>query len=285
MTQITREEILAEFQSLTLMDDSYMRLFFTDNIPCVQLVLRIIMNKDDLIVKSAKVQQVMRSADTSRYVRLDVYAVDSENKHYDIEVQNDSLGASPQRARYNSAMIDANILKTGELYSLLKERESIVIFITDNDVLGDDEPIYMIERVITKNGKKFNDGTHIVYVNSSKQDTSTALGKLMHDFKCAKADDMFYAVLSDKARTLKGSVKGDDKNMSLLGRMEEEAELRGEARGKAIGETIGKAKGETKASENIALNLIKAGKLALDEIANVCSLTLQRVQELAKTAS
>ena len=235
------------------------------------------MNKDDLIVKSAKVQQVMRSADTSRYVRLDVYAVDSENKHYDIEVQNDSLGASPQRARYNSAMIDANILKTGELYSLLKERESIVIFITDNDVLGDDEPIYMIERVITKNGKKFNDGTHIVYVNSSKQDTSTALGKLMHDFKCAKADDMFYAVLSDKARTLKGSVKGDDKNMSLLGRMEEEAELRGEVKGKAIG--------ETKASENIAVNLIKAGKLALDEIANVCSLTLQRVQELAKSAS
>ena len=45
---------LAEFQSLTLMDDAYMRLFFKDNIPCVQLVLRIIMNKDDLIVKSAK---------------------------------------------------------------------------------------------------------------------------------------------------------------------------------------------------------------------------------------
>ena len=281
MTQITREEILAEFQSLTLMDDSYMRLFFTDNIPCVQLVLRIIMNKDDLIVKSAKVQQIMRSAEGTRYVRLDVYAVDSENKHYDIEVQNDSLGASPQRARYNSAMIDANILKTGEPYSLLKERESIVIFITDNDILGDDEPIYMIERVIIKNGKKFNDGTHIVYVNSSKQDTSTALGKLMHDFKCAKADDMFYAVLSDKARTLKGNVKGDYNNMSLLGRMEEEAELRGEARGEARGKAIG----ETKASENIALNLIKAGKLALDEIANVCSLTLQRVQELAKTAS
>ena len=67
----------------------------------------------------------------------------------------------------------------------------------------------------------------------------------------------------------KEKMKEDDNSMSLLGRMEEEAELRG----------------ENKASENIALNLIKAGKLALDEIANVCSLTLQRVQELAKTAS
>ncbi len=266
MTQITREEVLAEFQSLTLMDDSYMRLFFRDNIPCVQLVLRIIMNKDDLIVKSAKVQQVMRGSEGTHYVRLDVYAVDSENKYYDIEVQNDSSGASPQRARYNSAMIDANILKTGEPYSLLKERESVVIFITENDVLGDDEPIYMIERVIKKTGRRFNDGTHIVYVNSSKQNTSTALGKLMHDFRCAKAEDMLYPLLSDRARAFKG---GD--TMNVLDRMEQEAELRGEA------------KGEMKASENIALNLIKAGKLALDEIAKVCSLTLQRVQELAKT--
>lgn len=37
----------------------------------------------------------MRGSDSSRYVRLDVYAVDSENKHYDIEVQNDSSGATP----------------------------------------------------------------------------------------------------------------------------------------------------------------------------------------------
>ncbi|MBQ7665743.1 MAG: PD-(D/E)XK nuclease family transposase [Synergistaceae bacterium] len=264
MKQITREEKLAELQTLTLMDDFYMRLFFRDNIPCVQLVLRIIMNKDDLIVKTANVQQIMRGPDNSRYVRLDVYAVDSENKHYDIEVQNDSLGASPQRARYNSAMIDANILKTGEPYSLLKERESVVIFITDKDVFGDDEPVYRIERIITKTGRRFNDGTHIVYVNSSKQDTSTALGKLMHDFRCAKAEDMFYPLLSDKAKIFKDDTKGDD-NMGLLDEMERNA--------------------ETRAYENVAVNLIKAGTMALEEIAKVCSLTLQRVQELAKTTA
>ena len=76
-------------------------------------------------------------------------------------------------------------------------------------------------------------------------------------------------------------MKEDDNSMSLLGRMEEEAELRGEARGEARGKAIG----EAQASENIAVNLIKAGKLAFDEIANVCSLTLQRVQELSKTSS
>ena len=202
----------------------------------------------------------MRGSDSSRYVRLDVYAVDSESKHYNIEVQNDSSGATPQRARYNSAMIDANILKTGEPYSLMEERESVVIFITDKDVLGDDEPIYIIERVIMKNGKQFNDGTHIVYVDSSKQDTSTALGKLMHDFRCAKAEDMLYPLLSEKAETLKGGIK-----MNILDEIEIEA--------------------ETRACENVAVNLIKAGTMALEEIAKVCSLTLQRVQELAKTTA
>lgn len=269
MSDFVDEIMLERIQRATLMDDPYMQVFFEDNIPCVQLVLRIIMDKDDLVVKSVDVQRVMRTGDTSRYVRLDVYAVDSENKHYDIEVQNDSIGASPQRARYNSAMIDANILKKGEPYSLLKERESIIIFITDKDVLGDNEPVYRIERVITKTGKRFNDGTHIVYVNSSVQDLNTSLGKLMHDFKCAKAEEMFYHEVADRTLIVKGKMKGGSKNMGVWQEMKAEAI----------------AEGEAKASENIAVNLIKAGKLALDEIANVCSLTLQRVQELAKTAS
>ncbi len=33
--------------------------------------------------------------------------------------------------------------------------KAVVIFITDKDVLGDDEPIYIIDRVILKSGKPF----------------------------------------------------------------------------------------------------------------------------------
>ena len=38
-------------------------------------------------------------------------------------------------------------------------------------------------------------------------------------------------------------------------------------------------------SENIAANLIKSGKEALEDIAKYCGLTLQRVQELANSIS
>ncbi|MBQ9895835.1 MAG: hypothetical protein IJM40_00820, partial [Synergistaceae bacterium] len=45
--EAAREEIL----NSCLMDDMYMRQFFDNNIECTQLVLRIIMQQDDLIVE------------------------------------------------------------------------------------------------------------------------------------------------------------------------------------------------------------------------------------------
>ncbi|MBR0258594.1 MAG: hypothetical protein IJQ58_12715, partial [Synergistaceae bacterium] len=192
MPRLTEAVFREKIKLATLMDDPFMREFFTDNIPGVQLMLRIIMAKPDLIVESVNVQYVLRAGEGSRYVRVDVYAVDSDNRHYDIEIQNASSGASPQRARHNSAMMDVNLLKTGENPIVLKERESVVIFITEKDVLGEGEPIYIIDRVIEKSGRKFNDGSHIVYVNASHQDLSTELGKLMHDFHCVKPEDMIF---------------------------------------------------------------------------------------------
>lgn len=256
MSILTESAIREKMKLATLMDDPFAMEFFRDNIPCTQKMLRVIMDRDDLVVKSVKVQYVMRAADGSRYVRLDIYAVDSDNRHYDVEIQVGPEGALPQRARYNSAMIDVNILKTGENYSVFRERESIVIFITEKDVLGEDEPIYVIDRIIKKSGKPFNDGSHIVYVNASHRDLTTALGRLMHDFHCVKPEEMTDSVFARKAREMKGG-----EEMGVWKEIEAEIESRN--------------------SENIAQNLIRLGTVALDEIAKACGLTLQRVQELA----
>lgn len=173
-------------------------------------------------------------------------------------------------------MLDVNILKPREDYSVLKERESVVIFITDKDVLGDNEPIYIIDRVILKSGKPFNDGSHIVYVNSSHQDLTTELGRLMHDFKCAKPDEMYYPLLADTAEKAKDKMEGGAK-MNVWQEMKQEAI--------AEGREEGLAEGEARASENIASNLIKSGIAALDQIAEACNLSLARVQELARMNS
>ena len=48
---------MEELKHVNLMDDDYARIFFRDNIRDIQTVLRIIMGKPGLIVKSVTVQQ------------------------------------------------------------------------------------------------------------------------------------------------------------------------------------------------------------------------------------
>ena len=60
-------------------------------------------------------------------------------------------------------MMDANALPEGADY--VKLPESYVIFITETDVLGMGQPLYVIECVIRGGGGRFDDGTHIIYVN------------------------------------------------------------------------------------------------------------------------
>lgn len=48
---------------------------------------------------------------------------------------------------------------------------------------------------------------YIIYVNSQIKD-ETALGKLMHDFSCTNAKDMYYEVLADRVHYFKEDEKG-----------------------------------------------------------------------------
>ena len=50
-------------------------------------------------------------------------------------------------------------------------------------------------------------GTHILYVNGEYRGDSD-LGKLMHDFNCTDAEDMYFDLLAEKTRYLKENPKG-----------------------------------------------------------------------------
>ncbi len=58
-----------------------------------------------------------------------------KDKIYDIEVQRSTAGADVHRARFNSSMLDMRMLKEKQKFKEL--HESYVIFITENDVMGD----------------------------------------------------------------------------------------------------------------------------------------------------
>ena len=102
-------------------------------------------------------------------------------------------------ARHNSSLLDAHILKSGDDSEDIPD--SYVIFITENDVMKGNQPIYV-------NGKyRGND----------------EIGKLMHDFSCTNPDDMHYEALAKKARYFKQDEKGVAAMCKIMEDMRDEA--------------------------------------------------------------
>ena len=67
---------LERIRAFRLMDDDFMQVCFNDNIPCVELVLRIIMDKPDLKVLSVRTQKLLKSLGVHS-LYLDIAATDS----------------------------------------------------------------------------------------------------------------------------------------------------------------------------------------------------------------
>ena len=261
------QEIMQRIRGLRLIDDVFMTVCFDGNIEGAQLLLSIILDRDDLTVTEVKAQKVMKNL-KGRDVWLDILATDKEGALYNVEVQRADAGADRKRARYHSSMLDSNMLAHGEEWADI--RESYVIFITENDVLGLNKPIYHIDRYISEcDYLPFNDGEHIIYVNGAMKGSDTALAKLMSDFFCTEAKDMNYKALSEKVRYFKESEKGVERMFDSLEDM----------RNEVWNESKNATRIET------ALKMIADG-VTLEKIAEYTGLPLDKVKELteAKTA-
>ena len=197
------QEDMQRLRGFRLLDDDFMTKVFED-ISCAELLLRIILNDEGIRVLEAHSQRGIKNLQ-GRSVKLDILAVDSHNRVFNVEVQRSDRGAGAKRARYNSALIDANVTEPGDQYEDLNE--TFVIFITENDVMKAGLPIYHIDRVVRETGKLFEDEEHIIYVNSQIKD-ETKLGRLMHDFSCTDAKDMYNKVLADRVRYFKEDERG-----------------------------------------------------------------------------
>lgn len=250
------QEDLHRIRNFRLMDDDFMSKVFEDP-SCAQLLLQIILERQDLRVQNVQSQYDLKNLQ-GRSVRLDILAVDQANRAYNIEVQRSDSGAAVKRARYNSSLLDANLTMKGDSYEQLNE--TYVIFITEHDVLGDGLPIYHIDRIIRESGKVFGDETHIIYVNAQIQN-ETALGHLMHDFVCSSAEKMYYATLAERVRYFKEEQKGVVAMCKALEEMRKNERI------------------------EVAQRLLENGKLSYEDIAMVTDLTLEEVKALDQQKS
>ena len=255
--EVRYERYKGIIKNFTLMSDIFMRNVFKKR-ECLEYVLQVIMEKQDLRVIDQIIQKDYKNLQ-GRSAIMDCVARDSEGKQFDVEIQQDNEGASPKRARYHSGLMDMNTLNPGQDFDELPE--SYVIFITRDDILGYDFPIYHIDRHIKEADDSFQDEAHIIYVNSRKQE-DTELGRLMHDLHCKNADEMHSPVLAKRVHELKDTQKGVELMCHEMEKIYSE----------------GMESGELKAKKETALSLAEMG-LSVEKIAKAVNHNVNEVQK------
>ena len=258
-------KMLARIQALRLMDDDFMSIVFDGDTELTQFLLKILLSRDDLRVKSVMTQKEKRNL-FGRPVRLDIVAEDTAGKIYNIEVQRADEGALPRRVRYNLALLDSHTLKKGEDFSALPE--TYIIFITENDYYGLGKPLYKIKKVVEDTDLPFDDGCTIMYVNGAYR-ADDAIGHLMSDFSATDAGKMYYEEIARRVSFHKQE-EGGRRTMCRI--FEEYGNERA---------------AEARAERNIEIveNLLRKNKLTFEEIADAAGVPLATVEQIAQKLS
>lgn len=265
----------AVLKDLTIFHDIFMRNVFKQK-ECTEYVLQVIMGKRDLKVIDQVIQMDFKNLQ-GRSAIMDCVALDNKGKKYDIEIQQAGENADPKRARYYSGLMDMNTIDPGEDFTSLPE--SYVIFITRDDTLGYDKPIYHIDRIIREVEEDFKDESHIIYVNSSRRD-NTELGRLMRDLHCKDSKDIQSSVLAQRVFELKETQKGVETMCREMDQIYAAGAEFGETKGLAKGVTVG----ELKKAKEIALKMY-IQKRPVEEIASLLEVPVDTVREWVQSNS
>lgn len=278
-------------KTLCMMNNKFMNAMLHDNIPATQKMLRVIMKNDKIKVISVCVQNFIQNL-FGHSAQLDILAEDENGRRFNVEIQRADEGAPAKRARFYSSSLDTVFLKAGHDYEELPE--TYVIFITENDVLQRNLPIYNIDRYIGQNMELFKDGSHIIYVNSQIQD-DTPLGKLMQDMYCTDPAKLNYKEFAPQIEFLKHSKDGEGEMRDLF---EEYAHQVGQQIGQQLGQEIGEKIAKEKVKEatkkatmkaakttkkktlkDMALKMLKRGD-SVEDVAEITSLPPESVRAL-----
>ena len=272
-------EIKQVIRSLCMMNNRFMNFMLDDNKKAAQVFLRVILGDDKIKVRNVRIQSFIQNI-YGHSSQLDILAQDSQGRYFNVEVQRSDEGAPARRARFYSSILDTHFLQPGKLYEELPD--TYVIFITENDVLHDNLPLYNIRRRIDENAKCFEDGSRIIYVNSQRRD-DTALGKLMQDLYCTEPKNLHYHEFAERMEFLKYSKEGEEKMTDVI---EEYAARKAEVLAKQVAKEVAKEATEKAQARNIELakELLSEGE-SIERTVRLSKLSEAEVRELASKLS
>ena len=214
-----RAEDLERLENFRWIDDTFARTAFRDQPKLAEFVLRIITQIPDLVISPDmfQTQYDAKRLAGSRSLLLDVHGGDTQGRKYDLEMEKSD--ASPERTEVHVATMIVEHLHEGDKFSDLAE--TYVIFVSEHDAVGNGRAVNCfsyrnddafkgseeIEKNIEQHAS-LGGRTHILHVNGDFKDSESDIGKLIHDFKCSKADEMHFPNLAARTRELKETKEG-----------------------------------------------------------------------------
>ena len=163
-------------------------------------------------------------------IRLDVYAKDEANKHYNVEMQVRREISIEKRARYYHSQMDMELLSAGISYEELPD--TFVIFICDYDPFGKGVYCYTCRTKCEEDASlEYEDGCRTIYLSTKGKDEEKVPKSLVRFLKFVAADieqsdqnfeDDYVEQLQKSIHTVKESREMGERYMIFEEMMEEE---------------------------------------------------------------
>lgn len=291
MKEKNEEFMLPEDYAFNLSDFALF-LSVMKNPRAYQSTLSIILDEWELELTQVKVEQVVLNKSGKRAIRLDAWALDSQNRQFNTEMQNDTSGDDvKKRARYYQGLMDSPILKSGKNTKYRDLPNTTIIFITQEDIFQKDLAMYTFtEQCEEVEGLHLEDGTTKIFLNMKSKNGRPELVSLLQYMKDTRLDNPEIIVQDERIKEIdaivtevKQSEEWEAVKMNILQIGEEHGKRIGEEIGKEIGERIGKEIGrDMKLVEQVCRKLCK--EKTPGKIAEELEEELQVIEAICKAA-
>ena len=255
MTKEKKKKGYRKLQDLTMKDNFMFGAVMSDPENCKGLLERILHIKIDRI--EIDVEKSMVYHPVFKGVRLDVYAKDIANTHYNVEMQTVKQEDIGKRSRYYHSQIDMELLKAGQLYQELSD--SYVIFICDFDPFDQKKYCYTFQSICQETRQaELKDGRTTIFLSTHGENEKETTEELVKFLKFVKADaencmkdfeDDYVKRLQQSMYRIKRDRETGERYMSIELYLQDErrrARQEGEAEGRREGEAKGRREGEAK---------------------------------------
>lgn len=188
-------------------------------------VLSIILDEDELELVEVKVEQVVLNKMGKRAIRLDAWAIDTKNRHFATEMQNDSEQDDVRkRSRFYQGLLDSPVLKSGKRTKYKELPSTVIIFITQEDIFERDLACYTFtEQCEEISGLQLGDGTKKIFLNMKSKNGRPELVSLLQYMKNTTMEnpdilvrDSRIVELSEVVEEVKQSEEWETVRMNIL---------------------------------------------------------------------